>query len=126
MKVTALDHVNIECRNVDLTAEFYSKILGMTSGDRPDFARPGHWMYINGKPIVHLITPAPGNAMLTGSHDAAISHFSLRIDDYDATKEHLDLHKVDYEETAVPGTSMRQFFFDDPNGVVVELLHVPS
>lgn len=126
MLVKSLDHVNIECKDIDQTANFYRDILGMTSGERPNFDRPGHWMYVAGHPVIHLITPAPDNAMLTGSHDAAISHFALCINDYDETRQHLDANDIQYEEVKVPGTDVRQMFFDDPNGVVVELIHRPD
>ena len=82
MFLEALDHVNIETEEIDRSAKFYADILGMTNGRRPEFDRPGHWMYINGQPIVHIIAPQPDNKMLTGSKDAAISHFAMRITDY--------------------------------------------
>jgi catechol 2,3-dioxygenase-like lactoylglutathione lyase family enzyme len=126
MKIAALDHVNIETEDVDGTARFYSDILGLESGNRPEFGRPGHWMYSGGAPIIHLITPDPDNKMVTGSHDAAISHFALRIENFEAARAHLDKNGVDYNEVGVPGTPMRQLFFDDPNGVLVELIHVPE
>ena len=126
MQVAALDHVNIETEDVDGTARFYAEILGLTSGKRPEFGRPGHWMYANGQPVIHLITPDPGNAMVTGSHDAAISHFALRIENYDDAMAHLDRHGIGYQKADVSGTAMRQLFFDDPNGVLVELIHIPE
>lgn len=126
INVTLLDHVNIECEDVDGTAAFYTKVLGLTSGERPVFPRPGHWMYLDGRPIIHIITPAPDNAMVTGSHDAAMSHFSLRVNDFEKAREHLDDLGISYNALPVPGTNMNQLFFDDPNGVVVELLHIPD
>jgi len=126
INVTALDHVNIECKDVDETAKFYTEILGMTSGERPVFPRPGHWMYLADRPVIHLITPDPKNAMLTGSHDAAISHFALRVSNFEETMKHLDSQGISYHAMPVPGTNMRQLFFDDPNGVLVELIHIPN
>lgn len=126
MQVKLLDHVNIETEDVDRSARFYEAVLGMKSGARPDFPRPGHWMYLNGRPVIHIITPDPDNAMLTGSKDAAISHFALEIDDYDQARAHLDESGVSYQEALVPGTPMRQLFLADPDGVLVELLYIPA
>lgn len=126
MQIKTLDHVNIETDDVDRSARFYEKVLGMKSGERPNFGRPGHWMYLNGRPIVHIITRSADNAMLTGSKDAAISHFALEIGDIDDAKAHLDANGVDYQEVGVPGTPMRQLFLSDPDGVLVELLHIPQ
>lgn len=125
MELEALDHVNIETEDVDRSAKFYHDILGLESGNRPEFDRPGHWMYLNGTPIVHIIAPQKNNAMLTGSHDAAISHFAIRIKDFDKAKAKLDEHKIKYFANEVPGSPMRQLFFDDPDGVLIELLHIP-
>jgi catechol 2,3-dioxygenase-like lactoylglutathione lyase family enzyme len=126
MYLEALDHVNIETDHVDRSADFYENILGMTRGPRPEFDRPGHWMYINGSPIVHIIRTGPWNEQLTGSKDAAISHFAMRITDFDKMKAHLDGNDIEYRFVQVPGSTMRQMFFNDPDGVMVELLHIPE
>ncbi len=126
MHVQALDHVNIETHDIDRSAKFYADLLGMVSGDRPEFDRPGHWMYVDGLPIVHIIAPLPDNALLTGSKDAAISHFALRIDDYDEMKQRLDDQGFSYRPVEVPGRPIRQLFVEDPDGVLVELIHVPE
>lgn len=125
MHVETIDHVNIETDDLERSARFYNEVLGLTKGNRPDFERPGYWMYVNGQPVVHLIAPHEDNALLTGSKDAAISHFALRIEDYEVARAHLDAHGIEYEATVVPGTTMRQLFFYDPDGVLVELLHIP-
>lgn len=125
MELEALDHVNIETEDVDRSAKFYGDVLGLKSGNRPEFDRPGHWMYLDGMPIVHIIAPLPDNKMLTGSKDAAISHFAVRIKDFDAAKAKLDDLEVKYFANEVPGSPIRQLFFEDPDGVMIELLHVP-
>ena len=33
---------------------------------------------------------------------------------------------VDYETNEVPGTEIRQFFLEDPEGVLIELIHFPN
>lgn len=127
MLVETLDHVNIETDDVDRSANFYTDVLGLERGDRPEFDRPGHWMYVaGGPPVVHIITPLPDNQMLTGSKDAAISHFAMRISDYDAARERLDACGIDYRTVQVPGSGRRQFFFSDPDGVMIELIHYPE
>ena len=125
MNIATLDHVNIETVDIDRSAKFYEDVLGMTQGNRPAFERPGHWMYNNGQPVVHIITPNKDNKMLNGSKDAAISHFALCVEDYDEARAHLDAHSIDYDAGTVPGTTMRQLFFYDPDGVLVELIHIP-
>jgi catechol 2,3-dioxygenase-like lactoylglutathione lyase family enzyme len=125
MKIAAIDHVNIETADPERSARFYADILGLIVGDRPNFDRPGYWMYADGQPVVHIITPDVNNKLLTGSEDAAISHFAFRIEDFEEARQQLDTKGIKYEISDVPGTAMQQLFFSDPDGVLVELLHIP-
>ncbi|HEX7562695.1 MAG TPA: VOC family protein, partial [Bradyrhizobium sp.] len=43
MSVGVLDHFNIRTRKLADTVQFYQDILGLTKGDRPNFAFPGAW-----------------------------------------------------------------------------------
>ena len=124
--ILELNHINIETADIDRSASFYTDVLGLVSGERPEFDRPGHWMYMDNMPIVHIITPLPDNKLLTGSKHAAISHFALRIKNFEAMKEHLINLSIPYTEVDVPGSDRRQFFINDPDGVVVELTHMPN
>ena len=124
--ISELNHINIETADIDRSAGFYTEVLGLVSGERPDFDRPGHWMYMGDIPIVHIITPLPDNKLLTGSKHAAISHFALRIKNFEAMREHLINLSIPYTEAGVPGSDRRQFFINDPDGVVVELIHMPD
>ena len=123
-QILELNHINIETADIDRSASFYTDVLGLVSGERPEFDRPGHWMYMDNMPIVHIITPLPDNKLLTGSKHAAISHFALRIKNFEAMKEHLINLSIPYTEVDVPGSDRRQFFINDPDGVVVELIHM--
>jgi catechol 2,3-dioxygenase-like lactoylglutathione lyase family enzyme len=124
--VFELNHVNIETTDIDRSARFYADVLGLVSGERPEFDRPGYWIYMDNMPIIHIILPLPDNKLLTGSKHAAISHFALRINDFEAMREHLTNLSIPYTEAGVPSSDRRQFFINDPGGVVVELIHMPN
>ena len=51
---------------------------------------------------------------------------SLQIKDFESARKHLDSTGVDYETNEVPGTEIRQFFLEDPEGVLIELIHFPN
>ena len=40
--VFELNHVNIETTDIDRSALFYADVLGLVSGERPEFDRPGY------------------------------------------------------------------------------------
>jgi catechol 2,3-dioxygenase-like lactoylglutathione lyase family enzyme len=44
MQVTKLDHVNVHTANLDTMVEWYGRVLGMRSGERPPFPFPGAWL----------------------------------------------------------------------------------
>ena len=126
MQIKTLDHINIETDDVDRSADFYEQVLGLRRGRRPEFDRPGHWLYVGDLPIVHIITPQPDNAMLTGSKDAAMSHFAMEINDFEEARARLDDCDIKYRVNDVPGSALRQLFFDDPDGVLIELILIPD
>ena len=41
MQLNKLDHVNVRTENLDAMVTWYTNVLGMRSGDRPNFAFPG-------------------------------------------------------------------------------------
>ena len=126
MEVDTIDHVNVETDNVDRSAKFYREVIGLKEGPRPDFDRPGFWMYAGDKPVVHIIKTAQNNKMLTGSKDASISHFALQIKNLKNARDHLDSLGIKYNILQVPGTEIGQLFLEDPEGVLIELIYLPD
>lgn len=126
INVETIDHVNVESDDVDRSRDFYHNVIGLKEGPRPEFDRPGYWMYAGDKPVVHIIKTDPKNKMLTGSKDASISHFALQIKNYRATRNHLERKGIKYVTNDVSGTKIRQLFLEDPEGVLIELIYLPK
>ena len=57
-----LDHVNIHAFDQETLRDFLVDLLGVEVGWRPNFAVPGYWLYLGGRPVIHtwLKTTAPG------------------------------------------------------------------
>jgi len=55
MPLKQLDHVNIRTNNLAEMVRWYSEVLGLHSGPRPDFPFGGAWMYLGDQPVVHLV-----------------------------------------------------------------------
>ena len=50
-----LAHMGIYVKDRDMMERFYTEVLGLRVGERPDFGFPGRWLYAgNGAAIVHL------------------------------------------------------------------------
>ena len=58
MGVQALEHVTIRCAQRQRTRDFYVEMMGLTEGERPDFPFRGHWLYLGGVPVIHLVEAA--------------------------------------------------------------------
>ena len=61
MPLTELHHCSIRTEKLEETRDFYVDILGMEDGERPSFNFSGHWLYVEGKPVVHLVGIDPDN-----------------------------------------------------------------
>jgi len=116
--IRLIDHVNIATEKLAETRDFFVEVLGLAEGPRPDFAFEGHWLYADGRAIVHL-QRARGPA--GPSSLSALNHAAFEVGDIDAVAARLDARGVTYRMTQVPGAPVRQIFLEDPNGVLVEL-----
>ena len=116
MKLKNLEHVLVVARDLDETRDFYTGVLGLAVGPRPDFSFPGYWLYLGDTPCVHLSTrdrqPAAGGA---------IDHVAFNGEDFDGTCRHFDELGIAYTHRQVPGRPLQQIFLTDPNDVKIEI-----
>src|SRR5258708_968419 len=81
-----LDHINIRTTELDKTRAFFTEVLGLTVGWRPDFPFGGTWLYAGDKDVVHLVEVAKPSQPSRGS---ALDHLALAIDDYEGAERRL-------------------------------------
>ena len=119
-----LDHVTLSSGCLDETIAFYSTILGLRPGPRPDLSAKGvpvagAWLYAEGGdyPILHLIDRAPA-----GDLNGAFHHFAFRSSGLLAFLEHLRASNIRFEAKPVADTADTQVHFFDPNGIKVEVI----
>jgi len=123
MPVSGLNHYTIRCTPRELPAldDFYTRVVGLQIGRRPEIPAPGTWLYAGGMPIVHLYAildePEPAQLPPTGPLD----HISFRGHDLEGTKAHLTAHGVEFTQAPVPGWNIEQVFIRDPKGLKIEL-----
>jgi len=118
MTIRMIDHVNIVTERLEETKAFYVDVLGLMVGPRPPFAVEGYWLYAGPKAIVHMQqAPAP----VCPSEASALNHFAFAVQAFDPMIDSLRRHGVAHRVVTVPGTAIRQVFFQDPNDVRVEI-----
>jgi len=116
--IRGLDHINIVTHDLEATRAFFVDVLGLIEGARPPLSFPGHWFYAGSHPIVHIqhayVDVGPSSA-------SSLNHAAFSVGDVDGILARLDAAKAVYRMQIIPGTSRRQIFIEDPNGVRLEL-----
>jgi catechol 2,3-dioxygenase-like lactoylglutathione lyase family enzyme len=116
--INGLDHINIRTSDLAATRAFLVDVLGLVEGWRPPFPFPGAWLYAGDKDVVHLVeveTPAADSA------GSSLDHFAFDISDYDDALARVEKTGLKFRAVETPGTTVKQIFVRDPNGVTIEL-----
>ena len=84
-----LDHVTIRTRDLQTARSFFLKVFDLEEGERPLAVQriPGHWLYSEGHPLVHIIG-AQGYGIDRAAE--AIDHVGLRMEGYADFRNKLD------------------------------------
>lgn len=130
MPLSHLEHYLVLTDDVDGTRDFYCNVLGLRVGPRPPLGFAGYWVYLGDVPCVHIADwgayrmhseamgiPVSSRASGTGPLD----HIAFNGTDHLSVKARLLANGIVPKENFVPGVNMHQYFFDDPNGVKIEL-----
>jgi len=128
MQVTGIDHVNILTRDLDGTAAFYERLLGLSRSENQGVAAGfrGAWMRdVTGQAIVHLVWKDPASDRYAGYEPGqpthAVHHVAFRCEGFDAMIERLEAMGIAYRVSdRLPG-GLRQVFLADPNAINLEL-----
>jgi len=118
-----LDHATILTGDLEAARRFLCSIVGLSEGPRPPFGVKGHWLYADGRPVIHLIRADTASAAKPAS--PRIDHVALRIDraeEWLALVERMRLSGVSCEFGEVPLSGERQLFVAMAPGVVIELV----
>jgi len=112
------DHFTIVTDQLEATRSFYVDLLGMREGPRPPFPVPGLWLYVHEHPVLHVVAvdqmPTPRRG--------ALDHMAYWAEGLTDTIAGLRAHGVNLRLIRSPGANRTwQLFFNDPNGVEVEL-----
>ena len=118
-----LNHINIRARNLKETRDFYAAVLGLEEGFRPPFPSEGYWMYTAGMPIIHISPLQPDSPPRTNPDGMGkgLDHFAMWGSGLAEQLAVLEKHGIKYHKRLAGGGRVIQVFFNDPNGVQIEL-----
>ena len=125
MPLTRMEHLLVLTDDIEGTKDFYCRALGLEVGERPPLEFPGHWLYVEGVPCIHVAdrdayTAHSERLGIPASPDA-VDHVAFNANDYAEALTRLQRVGVEATTNAVPGAGLRQLFFEDPNGLKIEI-----
>ena len=134
---TSLSHVSIRTSDLEACRRFYVDVIGLAEGPRPEFPFPGVWLYAGpvsewSNAVVHVIATDParpeGLEGYLGSREGtavrgggAVDHVAFSCTGLAQMRQRLAAAGIAARERTVPGLGLHQLFFEDPDGIVVEL-----
>lgn len=123
MSIDHLNHINLRSKDIHETRDFYRDVLGLVEGFRPDFAAFGYWMYAGESAVVHISHCEPESEPRTNPKGMAhgLDHFALWAEGLNDQLKVLEGRGIKYDKRLAWNDTMVQVFFEDVNGVVVEL-----
>ncbi|MFN7752875.1 MAG: VOC family protein [Pseudomonadota bacterium] len=138
MRVQRLDHYSIRTTDLEATRRFYTEVVGLRAGPRPEFPFPGLWLYTSEEEmranhaVVHVVGIDPndpaGLVQYLGDRDVAslegggaVDHVAFWCSDLPALRERLGRVGIAFRERTVPTLDLHQVFLEDPSGVTLEL-----
>lgn len=130
MRVDAIDHVNIRTPDVVATSRFFADAFAMTVAPSPGNADPAKAAWIcdaEGRAVVHLaaadvLYPWEDAVPASGEPGSGrLHHVAMRCSGYESMRERLLASGCRFETSEVPEVGLRQFFVEEPNGILLEL-----
>ncbi len=115
MAISKLDHVNVRTTQLNRMIEWYTTVLGLRSGERPNFSFTGAWMYAGDHAVVHLvgIEGEPG----TGAEvPLKLEHFAFSASDSKAFEISLQRSSIPYRKSELSEFGLIQINVWDPDG----------
>ena len=113
-----LDHFNITgpMELLEAAKTFYTEVLGLTVGPRPQVPVRGYWLYAGDQAILHL---AEGEAV--AAQGGYLDHLAYACDDLAGLQARLAQCNVPHTVNCFEAVKFTQIFLHDPAGIGVEL-----
>jgi catechol 2,3-dioxygenase-like lactoylglutathione lyase family enzyme len=114
--VPRLDHVNIQARDPSAMVAFLEAVLDAKEGYRPPFPHPGHWLYLDGQPAIHIDVPNRDDDFPQGM----VNHVAFGTYAFEPLLERVKATGFRHELAGIPG-GPGQIFVHGPEGLRIEV-----
>jgi catechol 2,3-dioxygenase-like lactoylglutathione lyase family enzyme len=131
--ITGLFHVALRTEHLTRTIRFFEQVMGMHEVPRPPNIKfPGAWLALPDKsiePIIHLYAGVaavgPGETLPKDNIQGVVDHLSLTAKGYHDIVAKLNQFGLSWRAQNTNPENL-QLFFNDPNGLKIELSFVPT
>lgn len=131
MAMEKIEHCAIRTTELEATRHFYTEILGLEVGPRPQLPVAGYWLYANDEPIIHLIevnenyhqdlAGVPLRGEQVAGYQRGLDHIAFRAIGLADLLARLRAADLEFGENIIAEMDFHQVFVADPNGVMAEL-----
>ena len=116
--IVGMNHFTVIAEDEQKTLDFYTGVLGLTKGRRPNLGFAGAWLYAGGPhAVLHVYFDRPTPPQRAG----VIDHMAFSAKDLKTVKARFDERGIAYDLRQQAGAGTWQLFCHDPNGAKVEL-----
>jgi len=115
----SLDHITIRTHHLEKMRDFFIQVFDLIEKARPRLIQriPGHWLYANDQPIVHLIATRGYSNEFQAE---AIDHVGIRLEGYSNFLKKLQKIGIRYSLMDLVEIHERRIFFKAPGGQLIE------
>jgi len=93
MPVAGMNHFTVLTSDLDACKRFYTELLGLEPGFRPDLGFPGVWLYVGGQAVLHVIAGRP----LPADPHGVLDHMAFTATDLPGTVAKLKARQIAYD-----------------------------
>ena len=127
MQIRGLDHIAINCQDLNRSLEFYTNILGLRITAR-EYSKPGIEYFLDcGASLLGLIQAPEGAAHRLQEAGIGGNHVAFRVQTQDFDRIHEELKT---QQVPITFSKKREkswsLYFQDPDGNKLEIIAWPS
>jgi lactoylglutathione lyase len=126
MKVLAIDHITVNCNDVEASRRFYETVLGLKRLNDVDMGdHILHYYELPGARLELIEYKEEQKNWKTGNTDTGIyRHFAVCVDDLEEVKKRCveGNYGINLEPSYIPQIDKTVTLIVDPNGVEIEII----
>lgn len=121
-RVSKIGHICRVVKDAEVSAKFYTEVIGCSKLNRPQFATNGYWLWL-GNTQLHLIE---SDLAIPPDHPdggTRVNHISFDCYDFEDCVKRITEAGIPYKRVFVPegDSGINQIFFQDPDMHWIEL-----